>query len=39
MKTLLALAFISITLTACNTVEGIGEDVQTLGSKIEKTAK
>jgi len=27
-------------LTAgCNTVEGFGKDVNTLGSKIEKTAK
>lgn len=26
------------TLTACNTMEGLGKDVQTLGTKIERKA-
>lgn len=41
MKTVLkcaaALAF-AITLSACNTIEGMGKDISTAGKKIEETA-
>lgn len=32
-------AFSAFALGACNTVEGVGEDVQTAGETIEETAK
>ena len=40
-KSLAALALIlgAITITACNTVEGVGEDVKETGKAIEKTAE
>lgn len=42
MKDLLNLAAIALALTAfsaCNTVAGVGKDVQTGGEKIQETAK
>lgn len=41
MKNLLKImgfGFVALTLTACNTIEGFGQDVETAGDKIEKTA-
>ena len=32
-------ALFLVSLTACNTMEGIGKDVKKAGEKIEKTAK
>ena len=38
--TLMLLALFSIgALTACNTMEGLGKDVQKLGGKVEEKAK
>ena len=28
----------ALALAACNTVEGVGQDIETAGDKIEKTA-
>ncbi|OYT90104.1 MAG: entericidin [Burkholderiales bacterium PBB3] len=41
MKTLIALIAISFTLMlgACNTVKGMGQDIQKAGEKIEGAAK
>lgn len=42
MKTLKFLALISLvtfTLAACNTVEGVGEDVKAGGAAIDKSAE
>lgn len=42
MKTLLSMVIISLsllTLSACNTVEGFGEDLQSAGRSVEKAAK
>ncbi|RPE79661.1 entericidin A/B family lipoprotein [Vulcaniibacterium tengchongense] len=42
MKRLIAvllLASFSLALSACNTVEGVGKDVQKLGEKVEDSAK
>lgn len=43
MKRLMALAFLTLffagTLTACNTVEGVGEDVQKVGEEIDEAAE
>jgi predicted small secreted protein len=40
MKTLLImLAAASFTLSACNTMQGFGKDVEKVGSKIEEKAK
>lgn len=36
--TLLILLAYATLLTACNTVEGLGKDLSTLGDKIEKKA-
>lgn len=37
---LMLLALFSLgVLTACNTMEGLGKDVQKLGDKVEKKAK
>ncbi len=37
---LIALALLGATaLAACNTVEGVGEDVQAAGQAVEKTAQ
>jgi predicted small secreted protein len=43
MKALLAAiigaSFLSLGLSACNTVEGVGKDVKAGGSKVETEAK
>lgn len=41
MKKLTALAMLClvVVLTGCNTVQGFGEDLQKLGSKIDQKAK
>ncbi|NZA25387.1 entericidin A/B family lipoprotein [Luteimonas sp. SJ-92] len=43
MKRLTALLLLALfsagTLTACNTVEGAGKDVQKVGSKMEEAAE
>lgn len=39
MKIFSALAIIFMTLTACNTVQGVGEDVKQGGETIKKGAK
>jgi entericidin A len=39
MKKLFALSIIAMLLTACNTMEGFGKDVQKVGSKVEGAAK
>lgn len=36
--TLLALLAYALMLAACNTMEGLGKDISTLGNKIEKKA-
>jgi predicted small secreted protein len=38
LSVLLLLAYASMMLTACNTVEGFGSDVSHLGAKIENKA-
>jgi len=39
-KLILAMTVIlSLGLTACSTVEGLGKDIQNLGGKIEKSSK
>ncbi len=35
----IACAFLFVTLTGCNTVKGVGQDVQKAGSAIEKSVK
>ena len=39
MKKLLLLIAAALTLGACNTMEGVGKDVQKGGEAIEKAAK
>ena len=39
MKTLLIMLAALFALSACNTMEGFGNDVEKLGSKIEEKAK
>jgi len=39
MKKLISLLFILLTLTACNTVRGVGQDVQKAGAAIENAVK
>jgi predicted small secreted protein len=39
LVTLIAAAFAVLTLTACNTIEGLGKDISKAGDKIEETAK
>ncbi len=41
MKTLVSLFVVSVALflAGCNTVKGVGQDVQKVGEKIEDTAK
>jgi len=36
--TMLALLAYALMLAACNTMEGLGKDISTLGNKIEKKA-
>ena len=36
---LLAVVFGTLTLTACNTVQGVGKDVQKAGEVVEDAAK
>lgn len=37
--TTISLAALALMAAACNTVEGFGQDVETAGEKIEKTAE
>ena len=39
MRTLAILVAATIALTACNTVQGVGRDVQGAGEAVEKGAK
>ena len=39
MKKLFVLVLACITLSACNTVKGFGQDVQKAGEKLEDAAK
>ena len=39
MKTLTALITAALLLSACNTVQGIGQDLKKAGEKIEDAAK
>jgi len=39
MKKLIVLMFAMLFLNACNTVQGMGKDVQRAGSAVEKAAK
>ncbi|WP_025916344.1 entericidin A/B family lipoprotein [Herminiimonas sp. CN] len=39
MKKLLTLICIAFALSACNTMEGFGKDVQKVGSKVEGAAR
>ncbi len=39
MALVLMLGIIGITATACNTVEGVGEDVTSAGKAIDKAAE
>ncbi len=39
LLTLIAATFALLTLTACNTIEGMGKDISRAGDKIEETAR
>jgi|Hof3ISUMetaT_12_FD_contig_111_50173_length_1507_multi_4_in_0_out_0_2 predicted small secreted protein len=39
MKKLFVLMFSMLVLSACNTMQGMGKDVQKAGSAVEKAAK
>ncbi len=39
MKKALLLIAVAFTLVACNTVQGVGKDVQKAGSAVENAAK
>jgi entericidin B len=39
MKLLFVLLALSVALSACNTVEGAGKDIQKAGEAIEKSTK
>ncbi len=39
MKKLLLLTFAMLVLNACNTMQGMGKDVQRAGSAVENAAK
>ncbi len=39
IASLLAIAFLSLGLSGCNTVKGAGQDIQRAGSAIEDAAK
>jgi predicted small secreted protein len=34
-----ALLALTLSMSACNTMEGVGEDVEAAGSRIDKTAE
>lgn len=36
---LIALALSALAITACNTVEGLGKDVESAGTKIQKSTR
>jgi predicted small secreted protein len=36
---LIAIVTASLTITGCNTIEGIGKDVKSAGKRVEKEAK
>lgn len=37
--TVVAILAASLTITGCNTIEGIGKDVKSAGKRVEKEAK
>lgn len=37
--TFITMLFLTVVLTGCNTVQGFGEDLQKLGTKIDQKAK
>lgn len=39
MRAMLILGSLLLTLTACNTIEGVGKDIKKGGQAIEKAAK
>jgi predicted small secreted protein len=39
MKTIVALLAAALVLAACNTMKGMGQDIQKAGEKIEDAAK
>ena len=39
MNKLLALALIALALSGCNTIRGIGQDIEKAGAAIEKSAR
>ncbi|UGQ45038.1 entericidin A/B family lipoprotein [Massilia endophytica] len=39
MKTIIAIALTAIVLTGCNTISGIGKDVQKVGQVVEGAGK
>ena len=38
LAALLGVVFVALSLTACNTVKGVGQDVKATGQAIENTA-
>jgi len=38
MRTVITLLFLSVALSGCNTVNGIGKDIEHAGSMIQKQA-
>jgi entericidin A len=39
MKRMLGLIVVAVLLAGCNTMQGLGQDVQKVGDKIEEKAK
>jgi predicted small secreted protein len=39
MKRLLGLVAVAVLLAGCNTIEGLGKDIQKAGEKIEESTK
>lgn len=39
MKLMLAILALSLTLSACNTVNGLGKDIEKAGEAVQKTTK
>ena len=39
MNKLITVFFLALTLSACNTLKGVGQDLQKAGEKIEDAAK